>query len=176
MSTIIEVRRHTDNDGDVLTSAGIAHALALGRHLSDTAFALVVTTGAQRATQTAANVLAGGGFTAPRGVLVDPGLRSDDEDRWKAAFKAAGSGHLDQLREADPTFVDAEVQALGAALHRVPTRLADGERALVVGHSPTNEAAVLGLTGITVSPLGKGEGVVLTGEGDRWEVTDATMP
>ena len=34
-------------------------------------------------------------------------------------------------------------------------------RALVVGHSPTNEAAVLGLAGRVIPPLGKGEGVLL---------------
>jgi hypothetical protein len=32
----------------------------------------------------------------------------------------------------------------------------------VVGHSPTNEAAVLGLTGQVVPPLGKGKGILLT--------------
>jgi hypothetical protein len=44
--------------------------------------------------------------------------------------------------------------------------LGEGERALVVGHSPTNEAAVLGLTGLLVAPLAKGAGVlVVEGEG-----------
>ncbi len=31
----------------------------------------------------------------------------------------------------------------------------------MVGHSPTNEAAVRGLTGETIDPLGKGEGVLV---------------
>ncbi len=30
-----------------------------------------------------------------------------------------------------------------------------------MGHSPTNEAAVLGLAGRVIPPLGKGEGVLL---------------
>ncbi len=36
--------------------------------------------------------------------------------------------------------------------------LPENGRALVVGHSRTNEAAVLGFTGRVVRPLGKGEG------------------
>jgi hypothetical protein len=40
----------------------------------------------------------------------------------------------------------------------------------VVGHSPTNEAAVLGLTGQLVPPLGKGKGVLVTEDGERFAV------
>jgi hypothetical protein len=43
-------------------------------------------------------------------------------------------------------------------------------RALVVGHSPTNEAAVLGLAGRVVPPLGKGEGVLLIEDDGRYRV------
>jgi hypothetical protein len=39
--------------------------------------------------------------------------------------------------------------------------LPEGGRALVVGHSPTTETAVLGLAGQLVLPLGKGEGILL---------------
>jgi broad specificity phosphatase PhoE len=176
MDRIVEVRRHTDDDGDALTDDGVAAALALGAHLAGVEFALVVSTGAQRATQTAANVVAGGGLHVARGVIVERGLRSDDEDRWRTAYGEAGSGHLDELRRADPDFVASEIRILGNALRRVADRLADGQRALVVGHSPTNEAAIHGLTGETVDPLGKGAGVVLTGEGERWEVTAASTP
>ena len=177
MSITIEVRRHTDDDeGDLLSEDGVAAALALGRHLAGSAFALAVSTGAQRATQTIANVLAGGGLRVSRGVVVEAGLRSDHEDRWKAAYEKAGSGHLDRLRDADPEFVAAETRTLGAALRGVADRLADGESALVVGHSPTNEAAVLGLTGTTVDSMGKGQGVVLVGDADRWDVSTAPTP
>jgi len=48
--------------------------------------------------------------------------------------------------------------------------LPDGGRALVVGHSPTNEAAVLGLAGQVVRPLGKGEGILLTEDGGGYQV------
>ena len=44
-----------------------------------------------------------------------------------------------------------------ASSTRCPT--VDGR--LVVGHSPTNEAAVLGLTGQVIGPMGKGEGVLI---------------
>ena len=51
--------------------------------------------------------------------------------------------------------------AANAALRQVVDRLPEGGRALVVGHSPTNEAAVLGLAGWVIPPQGKGEGVLL---------------
>jgi hypothetical protein len=38
------------------------------------------------------------------------------------------------------------------------------------GHSPTNEAAVLGLTGRTVAPLSKGAGVLVVDGGDGYQV------
>src|SRR5918994_1541845 len=101
MARSVELRRHTDNDGDVLTDDGVAAALRL---------------------------------------------------------------------RADPAFVDEEAASLGAALGRVLERLGDGERALAVGHSPTNEAAVLGLTGELVAPLAKGAGVLVTEDAGTWRV------
>ena len=60
--------------------------------------------------------------------------------------------------------------ALAEGLRRVFERLADGQRALAIGHSPTNEAAVYGLTGVLVAPLGKGRGVAVTEDADGYEV------
>ena len=40
----------------------------------------------------------------------------------------------------------------------------------MVGHSPTNEAAVLGLTGELVGALGKGAGVLVTEDGGSYRV------
>jgi hypothetical protein len=77
---------------------------------------------------------------------------------------------LERLRSADPELVSQDSAALGAALGRVLERLGEGERALVVGHSPTNEAAVLGLTGQVVAPLAKGAGVLVVADGDRVRV------
>ena len=49
----IELRRHTDNEGDVLSDAGARAALEIGSRLQG-GYALPVSTGAQRATQTLA--------------------------------------------------------------------------------------------------------------------------
>lgn len=74
------------------------------------------------------------------------------------------------MRSVDPALVEHESRLLGAALRRVIANLPDGGRALVVGHSPTNEAAVLGLTGHPVAPLGKGDGVLVIEDAGRYRV------
>jgi broad specificity phosphatase PhoE len=165
----IELRRHTDAVGDILTAKGVAAALEIGARLQGN-YAIGFSTGAQRATQTLACFIAARGQRMPGGVIVEPGLRSQVEDRWRAAYQTAGSGTLDALREADPELVAEDSERLGAALRGVLDRLPDGDRALVVGHSPTNEAAVLGLTGEIVAPLAKGAGVLVIAEGDSYEV------
>src|SRR5918912_323983 len=129
MAREIELRRHTDSDGDALT-----------------------------------------GERVPGGALVEPGLRSKLEDRWRQAYQKAGSGELAALRAADPELVEEDSATLGAALRRVLDRLGDGGRALVVGHSPTNEAAVLGMTGELVEPISKGSGVLLVVDDDEARV------
>jgi hypothetical protein len=60
---------------------------------------------------------------------------------------------------------------LGLALQQILDAVPDGGRALIVGHSPTNEAAVLGLTGQLVGPLGKGDGVLVVDHDGRFEVS-----
>jgi len=147
----------------------VAAALELGAQLRG-GYEVAVSTGAQRATQTLGCFLAALGQQVPRGVTVEPGLRSEVEDRWRAAYEQAGSGELPALREADPELVAEDSARLGAALGRVVDGLPDGGRALVVGHSPTNEAAILGLTGEIVAPLGKGAGVLLVATDDGYEV------
>jgi len=165
----IEVRRHTDANKDVLTSEGVAAALAIGAQLRG-GYQLAISTGAQRATQTLACFLAGLGQQVPGGVVIDAGLRSTVEDRWRAAYQKAGSGAINDLREADPELVADDSQRLGAALRRILERLPEGARALAVGHSPTNEAALLGLTGDTVPPLGKGAGILVIASDDSFQV------
>jgi hypothetical protein len=102
--------------------------------------------------------------------VVEPGLRSRVEDRWREAYQRAGSGDMAALRGADPELVRHDSALLGAALRQVLERLPEGGKALAVGHSPTNEAAVLGLTGEIVEPLGKGAGVLVVDEGDQTRV------
>jgi broad specificity phosphatase PhoE len=165
----IELLRHTDADGDILSAEGVAAALEIGARLrGDYHFAL--STGAQRATQTIACVLSALGQRLPGGVVVEPGLRSQVEDRWRAAYQKAGSGTLEALREADPELVAEDSERLGAALRRVLEALPEDGRALVVGHSPTNEAAILGLTGQIVAPLAKGAGVRVIAGRDGYQV------
>ena len=165
----IELRRHTDADEDVLTAEGVGAALEIGARLRG-GYHLAVSTGAQRATQTLACFLAALGQQVPGGVVVEPGLRSQFEDRWRAAYQKAGSGELGALREADPELVAEDSERLGAALRRVLDALPDGGRALVVGHSPTNEAAALGLTGEIVAPLAKGAGVLVVARDDGHQI------
>jgi broad specificity phosphatase PhoE len=136
----------------------------IGRELAGD-YTVAVSSGAQRATQTIACLLAGLGQTVPDGVIVIEALRSRFEDRWRAAYGKAGAGDLASLRRADPDLVAEDSLALSAGLRQLIAILPDGGRALVVGHSPTNEAAIYGLTGHIVDPLGKGEGIVITENG-----------
>jgi broad specificity phosphatase PhoE len=163
MAKYVELRRHTDNEEDVLTPEGVRAAVEIGSHLAG-GYHLLVSTGAQRATQTLACFLAGLGEKVLQGVVVEPGLRSRAEDRWRAAYEKAGSGTLQALREADPELVEEDSAALVAALRRILDAMPEGGRALVVGHSPTNEAAVLGLAGEIVEPISKGDGVLVVEE------------
>ena len=173
MARYVELRRHTDADGDILTQEGVRAATEIGARLRGD-YDLFVSTGAQRATQTLACFLAALGERVGGGVIVETGLRSGSEERWREAYEKAGSGELDALRSADPELVAEDSAALGAALGRVVDALADRGRALVVGHSPTNEAAVFGLTGEIVGPISKGAGVLLIADdqGFRLETLD----
>jgi broad specificity phosphatase PhoE len=167
----LELRRHTANDGDVLSPDGIATAVSIGRRLSAD-YAAVWSSGAQRATQTAACILAGLGRTVAGGVLVQQDLRSLREDEWLAAYSDAGAGDLASLRAVDPDLVEEDAEILGRALMAMIEELGDGERGLAIGHSPTNEAAVYGLTGIIVPPLAKGGGVLVTALDDGYAVEE----
>ena len=169
MAKYVELRRHTDDEDDALSSDGVRAALDIGAELEGR-YEVLVSSGAQRATQTLACFLAALGQKVPGGVVVEAGLRSEIEDRWKAAYQKAGSGEIEALRSADPELVEQDSATLGAALRRVFDRLPDGARALAVGHSPTNEAAVLGLTGEMVAPMSKGAGVLVVEDGGEFRV------
>jgi hypothetical protein len=90
---------------------------------------------------------------------------------WREAARAAGKGaDLDAVRAIDPDLVEKESVLLASALRQVMEQLPEGGRALVVGHSPTSEAAALGLSGRVVPPLGKGRGVLLIEDGGDYRV------
>ena len=93
MSRLVELRRHTDNDGDVLTGKGVVAALRIGAGLAG-GYRLGVSTGAQRATQTLACLLAALG--QPGHCCIEPecgaeAQQSGDSPSWKSSKK--GSNH-----------------------------------------------------------------------------------
>jgi broad specificity phosphatase PhoE len=165
-----EVRRHTDNDGDALTQDGVAAAEAIGHDGTNPPYAALISTGAARATHML-EILRRAAGQDDLPITDVTALRSSAEDRWREAAKAAGKGaDLEAMRAVDAELVEMEAQLLGAALRQVVEELPEGGRALVVGHSPTNEAAVLGLTGVSIGPLGKGEGVLVVESGGAYAV------
>jgi len=166
MARYVELRRHTDSDGDTLTDEGVRAGLEIGRRLTG-GYQLLVSSGAQRATQTLACFACMLREPVAGGAVVEAGLRSQLEDRWRAAYQHAGSSDLPALRDADPELVREDSAVLGAALRRALERLPEGARALAVGHNPTNEAAVLGLTGSIIEPMAKGAGVLVVAEDDH---------
>src|SRR6266540_935121 len=163
----LELRRHTDNDGDRLTPQGIANAEAIA---VNSPYAVFVSTGAARATEML-EILRRTAGQDDTPITEAIGLRSSVEDRWREAAKTAGKGaDVEAIRAVDPDLVERESWLLALALRQVVEGLVEGGRALVVGHSPTNEAAVLGLTGRAVAPLGKGEGVLVIEDGGKYRV------
>jgi broad specificity phosphatase PhoE len=166
----VELRRHTDNDGDKLSEQGVADAEAICRTGLNPPYAAFISTGAERATQMLRILRrAAGQDQIP--ITTETQIRSSVEDRWREAAKVAGKGaSIEEMRAVDPDLVAHETQLLGTALQRVIQGLPEGGRALVVGHSPTNEAAVCGLVGETIAAIGKGEGVLVVEDRGRYEV------
>jgi phosphohistidine phosphatase SixA len=166
----VELRRHTDNEGDRLTSQGAEDAEMIGRDRLQPPYAAFVSSGAARATRML-EILRHAAGQDDTPITVAAGLRSSVEDRWRQVAKAAGKGaDLEAMRAIDPDLVERESWLLGSALRQVVEALPEGGRALVVGHSPTNEAAVLGLAGQLVRPLGMGEGILLREDGGGYQV------
>jgi broad specificity phosphatase PhoE len=114
----VELRRHTDSDGDPLTEEGVRAALEIGRRLTGP-YALLVSSGAQRATQTLACFACALADTAGGGVIVEAALRSDLEDRWRAAYRRAfnalrggGGGGRGAAAAQSERFVDRSTRPL----------------------------------------------------------------
>jgi broad specificity phosphatase PhoE len=165
----VELRRHTANDGDTLTPDGIRAAVEIGQLLADR-YDLLISSGAQRATQTLACFLAGSGRRYPAGVTIDQAFRSSVEDRWFAVAKASGGGGLEAFLRADRALVDAESAHFGGALRRVFDSLPKDGRAIIVGHSPMHEVAVYGLTRQVIAPISKGAGVLVGQDGGQFRL------
>jgi len=166
----MELFRHTDNDGDALTPKGIAAAESIGRERLSPPYAFFGSTGAHRATEMV-EILQRAARQEDLPITAVPELRSSVEDRWRTAAATAGKGAtVEEMRSIDPDLVEQESLLLGGALRAVFDALPEGGRALVVGHSPTNEAAVLGLAGDVVDPLGKGDAVLLVEDQGNFQV------
>jgi phosphohistidine phosphatase SixA len=169
MARTVELRRHTASDGDALTLEGVRSAVEIGCRLVGT-YDMLLSSGAQRATQTLACFLAGMGVRHNAGVVVDPVFRSEVEDRWLAAGRETGGGGLEAFRRVASDLVEAEGRRFGAALRQVFEALPEGGRALIVGHSPMHEVAVYGLTGTIVPPVSKGAGLLVTSDHGEYRV------
>jgi len=166
----VELCRHTGNEGDRLTPQGAADAEMIGRGGLHPPYAAFVSTSAARATQMPGILRhAAGQDDTP--ITAATGLRSSVENRWRDAARAAGKqADVEDIRALDPDLAGRESWLLGSALRQVVAGLPEGRRALVVGHSPTTEAAVPGLAGLVVPPLGKGKGVLLVEDGGDYQV------
>src|SRR2546427_12197446 len=95
MSRTVDLMRHADADGDVLTPAGVRMALDIGRRLEGR-YEGMISSGAQRATQTLACLLAGVRRRVGGGGGVESGLRSKG---WERSFGAARQGEGQELEE-----------------------------------------------------------------------------
>jgi len=161
----LEIRRHAakgfDLDGDCLSPEGIESALELGRSLR-VGFTHLYSSGAQRATQTLACILAGMGRPVQNGVVIRPGLASPRDADWRAAVRSAGTGHLATLLERTPDLVREESTRLAAELREILSTLPEGAYAFAIGHTPLIESAIYGITSKTPDPLTELEGYLLT--------------
>jgi broad specificity phosphatase PhoE len=171
----LEIRRHalkgTDLGGDCLSPEGVEQAHHLGRTLR-VGFTHLFTSGAQRATQTLACILAGMGRPVLSGVVVGPGLASRREAEWREAARVAGSAALTDLLKDHGTLVREESERLAAELRTLLGTLPEGGYALAIGHTPLIECGIYGLSGKAPDPLNELEGFLLTEhKGGRLEFT-----
>ena len=161
----LEIRRHAEKGtalgGDSLSAEGVEHAHRLGRSLR-VGYTHLFSSGAQRATQTLACILAGMGRGVLGGVELRPGLSSAREVEWREAARHAGSTSLSALLGHSESLVREESERLATEARALLAELPEGSYALAIGHSPLTECAVYGLTGKLLEPLKPCEGVLIT--------------
>src|SRR5438874_2376550 len=135
----LELRRHAARarDEDALSREGRIQAEDVGRTLGAT-YARVFVSPARRAAETAAWFLRASGQRLPDHAVVS-GLASEEEERWRAAAKAAGSSRIDAVMREDPRLVEDESARLARVVEDLMGRVPDGARALAVGHAPLIE-------------------------------------
>src|SRR5919204_5583141 len=104
MARYVELRRHTDSEGDALAEEGVRAAREIGGRLVG-GHALLVSSGAQPAAQALACFACALREPVPGGAVGEAGLRSRFEDRWREAYQPPRSAHLGALRAAHPELV-----------------------------------------------------------------------
>ena len=105
----VELRRHTDNEGDRLTPQGAADAEMIGRGGLHPPYAAFVSSGAARATQML-EILRRAAGQDDTPITAATGLQSSVENRWRDAAKAAGKrADLEDIRAIDPDLVQREL-------------------------------------------------------------------
>ena len=172
----LELRRHARKGtlvgGDSLSPEGIQQAYELGRSLR-IGYTHLYTSGAQRATQTLACILAGMGRPVASGVVVRPGLGSIRETDWRTTVRAAGSANLDDLLRANGSLIRDESKRLADEIVAMFADLPEGAYGLAIGHTPLLECAIFGLTNKAHKPLAECEGfVVVRHKSGRFEVEE----
>ena len=170
----LEIRRHaakgTELAGDSLSPEGIEQAHQLGRSIR-VGYTHLFSSGAQRATQTLACILAGMGRYVLSGVVIRPGLGSQREDEWRAAARSSESTSIEILLSQNEALVREESERLAAEVRSILNELQEGSYALAIGHSPLSECAIYGLTGKFFAPLRECEGfLIVEHKGARLEV------
>src|SRR5256714_12428628 len=138
----VELRRHTDNEGDRLTPRGAADAEMIGREGLPPPYAAFVSASAARATQMLEIVRhAAGQDDTP--IAAATGLRSSVENRWRDAARAAGKqADLEDIRATGPDLAGRESWLLGSALRQVGAGVPQGGRGPGAGPRPPPPAAV----------------------------------
>ena len=172
----LEIRRHaakgTELGGDSLSPGGIEQAHQLGRSIR-VGYTHLFSSGAQRATQTLACILAGMGRYVVSGVAIRPGLGSEREAEWRAAARSAGTTSIEGLLSQNEALVREESERLAAETRSILAELPVGSYGLAIGHSPLSECAIYGLTGKLFAPLKECEGfLIVEHKGGRLEVEE----
>ncbi|MGH9891000.1 MAG: histidine phosphatase family protein [bacterium] len=161
----LEIRRHAAKDAtpgvDRLSPEGIRQAHDLGRSLR-VGYTHLYSSGAQRATQTLACMIAGMGRHVLNGVVVRPELVSQREAEWRGAVESAGTSEVEALRSVAGSLVEEEAARLGAELREILSELPEGGYGLAIGHSPLIECAIYRLTAKPPVPLAACDGFLIT--------------
>lgn len=156
MKRIVTLRHSFKNpgDGDVpLSVEGQRLALEIGHRLSKFfTFSMLVGSDQIRTTQTGILILAGMG-EAVEVIVQNPGLCGPTLNEWKRvisdkdAVLPRGVTLLGSIQRKDHGFYAKESKRLSNVYLEIFAGMEDSKKALVIGHSPLIEMAVVTLTG-----------------------------